>query len=121
MKLALRDAHEDDVWQWLGSAILFVLVCVSKGSKNDVGLQVIEDLVVTEVREFGEIQDWLLLGFFIILVVVDFNETLSNEVHLLDITLVADNSLAWCVDSAVHSNDELIGEASFALLEEMVE
>ena len=121
MKLALRDAHEDDVWQWLGSAILFVLVCVSKGSKNDVGLQVIEDLVVTEVREFGEIQDWLLLGFFIILVVVDFNETLSNEVHLLDITLVADNSLSWSVDSAVHSNNELVSETSFTLLKEMVE
>ena len=44
-----------------------------------------------------------------------------NEVHLLDTTLVADNSLSWLVYSAVEVDDELIDEPTLALLEEVVE
>jgi len=78
-------------------------------------------LVVTEVRELWKIENWLLLDFLVVLIVVNLNETLSNEVHFLDITLVADNSLSWSVDSAVHSNNQLVSETSLTLLEEMVE
>ena len=78
-------------------------------------------MVVTEVRELWKIKNRLLLDFLVVLIVVNLNETLSNEVHFLDITLVADNSLSWSVDSAVHSNNQLVSETSLTLLEEMVE
>ena len=78
-------------------------------------------MVVPEVRELWKIENWLLLGFLVVLIIVNLNETLSNEVHFLDITLVADNSLPWSVDSAVHSNNQLVSETSLTLLKEMVE
>ena len=78
-------------------------------------------MVVTEVRELWKIKNRLLLDFLVVLIVVNLNETLSNEVHFLNITLVADNSLSWSVDSAVHSNNQLVSETSLTLLEEMVE
>jgi len=78
-------------------------------------------LVVSEVRELWKIENWLLLGFLVVLIIVNLNETLSNEVHFLDITLVADNSLPWSVDSAVHSNNQFVSETSLTLLKEMVE
>ena len=46
---------------------------------------------------------------------------MSNEIHLLDITLVADDCFSWGVDSTVHGDDKLVGESSLAFLEEMVE
>jgi len=78
-------------------------------------------LVVSEVRELWKIENWLLLGFLVVLIIVNLNETLSNEVHFLDITLVANNSFPWSVDSAVHSNNQLVSETSLTLLKEMVE
>jgi hypothetical protein len=78
-------------------------------------------LVVPEVRELWKIENWLLLGFLVVLIIINLNETLSNEVHFLDITLVADNSLPWSVDSAVHSNNQLVSKTSLTLLKEMVE
>ena len=78
-------------------------------------------MVVSEVRELWKIENWLLLGFLVVLIIVNLNETLSNEVHFLDITLVADNSLPWSVDSAVHSNNQLVSETSLTLLKEIVE
>lgn len=78
-------------------------------------------MVVSEIGELWKIEDWLLLLDLVIVVVVDLDNTLSNEVHLLDVTLVADDSLAWGVKSAEHVDDKLIGESSLALIEEMVE
>jgi len=57
----------------------------------------------------------------VIFVVEDFNETLSNKVHLLDVALVGDYHFAGSVDSAVHCDDEFIREASLAFFEEVVE
>jgi hypothetical protein len=57
----------------------------------------------------------------IIVVVVDLNDTLSNEVHFLHVTLVTDDSLAWGVESAEHVDNKLVGESSLALIEEVVE
>lgn len=78
-------------------------------------------MVVSEVRELWKVKNWFFLDFLIVLVVVDLNETLSDEIHLLDIALVTDDSLAWSVNSAVHCNNQFVGKTSLTLLEEMIE
>ena len=94
---------------------------MSKSSEHNIGLQVVQNLVVSEVRELWKVEDWLLFDLLVIFVVVNLHEALSDEIHLLDVTLVADDSLSWCVDSAVHGNDELISEASLTFFKEMIE
>ena len=101
--------------------LLFVLWTIKQRLENDVGLQIVQDLVVTKVAELGQIEDRLLLLDLVILVVIHFDEALADEVHLLHITLVADNTLSWRRNTAVHLNNEFVGEAALALLEEMVE
>jgi hypothetical protein len=76
--------------------LLFVLWTIKERLENNVGLQIVEDLVVTKVTEFGQIENGLLLVKLVVLVVVHFNEALANEIHFLDVTLVADNTLSWC-------------------------
>ena len=78
-------------------------------------------MVITEVGEFWEIENWLLLLDLIVLVVEHFNEALSDEVHLLDIALVADDTLSWSGDTAIHLDDQFVSEASLTFLEEVVE
>lgn len=117
----LRDAHENDIWHGFETAILLVLGGVGQGLEEDVRLEVVENLIVSEVRVLWKIQDRLFLVELIVLIVVNFNQTLSDEIHLLHIGFVADNSLARGVNSAVHADDQLVRETSFALLEEMVE
>ena len=78
-------------------------------------------MVVSEVRELWKVKNWFFLDFLIVLIVVDLNETLSDEIHLLDIALVTDDSLAWSVNSAVHCNNQFVGKTSLTLLEEMIE
>ena len=78
-------------------------------------------MVVPKVGELWKIKDWFLLLNLIIVVVVDLDDTLSDEVHLLDIALVTNDSLSWGVESAEHVDDKLIGESSLALIEEVVE
>jgi hypothetical protein len=46
---------------------------------------------------------------------------LSDEEELLNIALVADDSLTGGIDSAVHVDNELVGETSLALIEKVVE
>ena len=46
---------------------------------------------------------------------------MSDEIHFLDIALVADDSLAWSVKSTEHVDDQLVGESSLAFVEEVVE
>jgi len=94
---------------------------VRQSFENYVRLKIVQNLVVTEVWELGQVQNGLLLLNLIIFVVVHLNQTLSDEVHFLDVTLVADDSLSRRVDPAVHRDDKLIGETSFAFLEEMIE
>lgn len=60
---------------------------------------------------------WVLSLLF---VVENFNNALSDEVDLFDVTLVTDHSLAWSVNSAEHIDNELIGESSLTFVEEMV-
>jgi hypothetical protein len=78
-------------------------------------------LVVSEVRELRKIKDWLLFLDLVILVVEHFNQALSDEIHLLYIALVGNDYFAWGVDSAVHCDDQLVGEASLAFFKEVVE
>jgi hypothetical protein len=49
----LADAHEDDIWHWLIGFVLFVLWAVEQSLENNIGLQIVQDLVVTEVAIFG--------------------------------------------------------------------
>ena len=78
-------------------------------------------MVVTEVAVFGQVKNRSLFVKLIVFVIVDFYEALSDEVHLLDIALVADDTFAGCRDATIHLDDKLICEASFALLKEMIE
>lgn len=117
----LADAHEDYVGHWLICLVLFVLWAVEERLEDYVGFQVVQDLVVAKVAVFGQIQDGALLDIFVILVIIHFNEALPDEVHFFDITLVTNDAFAGGGDTAVHLDDELIGEASLALLEEVVE
>ena len=117
----LGDAHENNVRHWLEVSVLLVLRSMGQGLEQNVGLEIVQDLVVSEVGVFWKVKDWLLLIDFIILVVVNLDETLSDEVHFLDVGFVGDYSLTRGVNSAVHADDELVGKASLALLEEMVE
>lgn len=119
-QVVLADAHENDVGQL--AHLLVLLGVVAQGSENDVGLQVVENLIVTEITELWQVKNGLfVLAIFAALVGVKFHNTLSDEEELLDVALVADDSLAGSVDSAVHVDDELVGETSLALIEEMVE
>ena len=59
----------------------------------------------TEVGVLWQVQNWLLfvsslvlllLDFLVIVLVVEYlNETLSDEVHLLDVGLVANDNSSW--------------------------
>lgn len=117
----LGDTHEDDVGHWLEVSILLVLWGVSQGLEQNVGLEVVQDLVVSEIGVLWKVKDGLFLVDLIILVVINLDESLSDEVHLLDIGFVRNDSLTRCVNSAIHTNNKLIGESSLALLKEMVE
>lgn len=56
----------------------------------------------------------------IIFVVEDFDESLADEIHFLDITFVTDYGLAWCVDAAIHVYDQFVGESTLTFLEKVV-
>ena len=119
-QVVLADAHENDVGQL--AHLLVLLGIVAQGSENNVRLQVVENLIVTEITELWQVKNGLfVLAIFAALVGVKFHNTLSDEEELLDVALVADDSLAGSIDSAVHVDDELVGEASLALIEKVVE
>ena len=101
--------------------LLFVLWAVEEGLEDDVRLQVVQDLVVAEVAVLRQVQNGSLLLELIVLVVVDLDQPLSDEVHFLDIALVANHTFTRCRDAAVHLNDEFVGEASLTLFKEVVE
>ena len=46
---------------------------------------------------------------------------MADEIQVFDVRLVGDDSFAVGEKSAEHVNDQLIGEASLALIEEMLE
>lgn len=78
-------------------------------------------MIVSKVRESREIQDRLFLSQLIVFVVKYLNLASLNEIHLLNTTLVADDSLCWLINPAVKVNDKLIDESSLTLFEKVVE
>jgi len=114
-------AHENDVWKLFSSSTFLLFWGVCKSFEHQVRLEVVQDLVVTKVGVLREVKDGLVLNIFVIFIVVDFNEALSDEEHLLDITLVTNHSFTWILNSAEHVNDHLIGKSSLAFFEKVVE
>jgi len=98
--------------------------------ENKIGFQIVKDLVITKVRKFGQIKNrlvsliFLFLGvelwWYIMLRIENLNNTLSNEVHFLDIAFVTDNNFSWSIKSAIHIDDKFISKASFTFIKEMV-
>jgi hypothetical protein len=88
---------------------------------HNVRLKFLKNLVVSEVAEFRQVKNWSLLNDLIVVVIKNFNDSLSNEINLLHVTFVADNNSSRGVKSAEHINDKLVGEAPFALIKEMIE
>ena len=78
-------------------------------------------MIVTKVTEFWKVKNWSFFIDFIVFVIVHLNQSLPDKVHLLDVTLVADNALARRRDTAIHLYDQFVREATLAFLEEMVE
>lgn len=78
-------------------------------------------MVVTEVRESGQVKDRLLFCQLVVLVVEHFDLPRLDKVHFFDAGLVGDHRLGGLVDPAVKVYDELIDEAPFALLKEVRE
>jgi hypothetical protein len=72
---------------------------------HQVGLQIFQDLVVAEIREFRQVKDWLVRNDLISLVVLNLNDTLFDKVHFFYVRLVLNNCLAWAIDSTEHRND----------------
>jgi len=80
-------------------------------------------LVVSEVGVLWQIKDGLVLASFTLIsfIVVHFNKSLPNEIHFLNIALIADHDFPWCGNPAVHLDDQFVGEATLTLLKEVIE
>ena len=115
----LVDTHEDDAIE-LG-ILVRVFHLWLHGLENKITLEVVEDLVVSEVGECGKIENGFLLSQFVIFVVEHLDLARFDEVHLFDATLVADNGFTGLVNSAVKTDDEFVDESPLTLFEEMVE
>jgi hypothetical protein len=93
-KIFLANAHEYEI-------LFFFLAC---GWEIKIRLEVIQNLIISKIRIFGQVQDWLLSDFIIIIISYLYC-ALSNEVHFLNIALTAYNSLIWHINSAIELND----------------
>ena len=80
-------------------------------------------MVITEVGVLWQIKDGLVLEAFTLIsfIIVDFNKSLSYEVHFLHIALVADDNFARSGNPAIHLDDQFVREATLALLKEVIE
>ena len=103
-----------------GLTLLSSMLC-RQSLVNQIGLQLIENLEVTKVCKLWQVQYCLVFGNFIVFVVEDLDNTLSNKEHLLNWTLVTDYHTILLEDTTEHGYDELICEAPFTLIKEMVE
>ena len=90
------DAHEYRLWQLINLAS-GGLLSVRQSFENYVGFQIIEDLVITKIVVFGQVENGLifLIFLFVIFVVEYLDYALPDEIHLLHGALVADNGLPW--------------------------
>jgi len=99
-QLLLVDTHENDIWKSLIIDLLSILVfawlswiwVILQSFDNNVRLKLLEDLVISKVTKFRQVKNRSFLHDFIIVIVVNLNDTLSDEVDFLDIALVADDN-----------------------------
>ena len=80
-----------------------------------------KDVVIAEVRKLGQVQNRFLAHFLVVFIVEDFDETLPNEEHFLDVLAEANNLTTLRIDTAEQVDDEFVNEATLALIKEMVE
>jgi hypothetical protein len=116
-----RAAHENNIRKDFGRSVLLFVGGVGEGLEEEVALEVVENLIVSEVRVLGKVQDGLVFDFLVVFVVVNLDQTLTDEEHLFDVGLVTNDGFAGVLDAAEHVDDHLVGKASLALLEEVVE
>ena len=91
------------------------------GLVDQVGLQIEQNLIVSEIAVFWQEENRLIGLNLILLIIMNFNHTLANKVHFLKVALIVDEDFVWGEDPAVQLNDQLIDEASFAPIEKVVE
>lgn len=121
-QVVLGDTHEQDVESVLGRILVLLIVALGQGLEHDVGLEVVQDLVITEVAELGQEENGLRRAVLLVmLIVVDFDETLSDEEHFLDVLAEANDLAALRIDTAEQVDDEFVNEATLALIKEVVE
>ena len=80
-----------------------------------------KDLIISKITKFRQVKDWSFLNNFIIIIIENFNDSLSDEINLLNVTFVADYNSTRGVKSAEHIDDKFICKASLAFIKEMVE
>jgi len=99
-QLLLVDTHENDIWKSLVIDLLSILAfawlswiwVILQSFDNNVWLKLLKDLVISKITKFRQVKNRSFLHDFIIVIVVNLNDTLSDEVNFLDITLVADDN-----------------------------
>lgn len=114
------NAHENDVLAWL-VILEFLLHFAVEGLQYQIGLQIIQNLVIAKVAVFRQVQNGLIFDDFIVFVVEHFNYALSDEVHLLNIAFVADDSFVCRGDAAVHINNKFIRKTALTLFKKVAE
>lgn len=117
----LADAHEENVGNEVDGRTLVLGIILGKGLEHQVRLQLAQDLVVPEVRVLWQVQNGLSTDLLVGLVVKHLDYSLPDEEHLLHVALVADDWPVWRENSTEHIDDQLVGEAALALIEEVVE
>jgi hypothetical protein len=78
-------------------------------------------LIIAEVAVFWKVEDGLFFIDFVIFIVEHLNDALSDKVHLLNITFVANYSFVRRSDTTIHIDDKFISEAALTLFEEVTE
>ena len=80
-----------------------------------------KNLVVSKVTKFRQVENRSFLDDFIVIIIENLNDSLSDEIYLLNVTFVADYNSSGGVKSAEHVDDKFISESSLAFVKEMVE
>lgn len=116
------NAQEHDAVDLRSRVLLISLQSLRpQGLKHNVRLQIVQNLVVSEVRESWKIQDRLLFSQLVILVVEDLHLACLDKVHFFHARLVRNYSLSWLVNPAVQVDDQLVDETSLAFFEKVRE
>lgn len=122
-ELGLFDAHEDGLLRddTLLVDVFPILLLEAQSLDGDIGFKVLQDLVVAEVAVGWKVEHRQILYQLIVFIVEHLHNALSDEVQVLHCRLIGDDGLAMGEQSAEHLDDQLVGEASLALVEEVLE